>query len=294
MSEPELPRSWWRRIRTRLSLRVLMVIVLVIGGGLGWVVHRAKVQRQAVEAITKAGGTVSYDWQYPDGKLAPKGATSPWPKPLVDALGPDYFDSVAGVMFRPGRKQDSDSATTDALMAQIGQLDRTWFLHLVGAQGEKVTDAGLAHVAGLTRLKVLVIRGRGLTDSGLVHLAGLSRLETLTLNFTPMTDAGMAHFRGLTRLKSLDLRMNPGIRGPGLVHLANMTQLEHLALEQTSVDGAGLAHLASLRSLRELILSGPGITDDGLAHLEGLENLTLLTISNAPITSTGLTHLKGL
>jgi hypothetical protein len=28
-----------------------MVLVLIIGGGLGWVIHRARVQREAVAAI---------------------------------------------------------------------------------------------------------------------------------------------------------------------------------------------------------------------------------------------------
>ena len=56
MSEPERPRSPMAKDPgVSLSLRMLMVIVLVIGGGLGWVAHRASVRRLAVEAITKAG-----------------------------------------------------------------------------------------------------------------------------------------------------------------------------------------------------------------------------------------------
>ena len=56
-------RPWWRSLR--FSLRGLIVVVLIIGGSLGWVVHRARVQRRAVAAIEKAGGTVEYegrDW----------------------------------------------------------------------------------------------------------------------------------------------------------------------------------------------------------------------------------------
>jgi hypothetical protein len=36
-----------------------MVLVLIVGGGLGWFVRRATVQRDAVEAITAAGGSVT-------------------------------------------------------------------------------------------------------------------------------------------------------------------------------------------------------------------------------------------
>ena len=37
-------------------MRGLIVFVIVIGAGLGWIVHQAHVQRDAVEAIKKAGG----------------------------------------------------------------------------------------------------------------------------------------------------------------------------------------------------------------------------------------------
>ena len=40
-----------------------MMLVLVFGGMLGWVVHLAHVQRDAVAAIRSGGGQVTYDWQ---------------------------------------------------------------------------------------------------------------------------------------------------------------------------------------------------------------------------------------
>ena len=46
----------------------MMIIVLGIGGVLGWVAHRAHVQRDAVAAITtprrNTRGSVYYDWQF--------------------------------------------------------------------------------------------------------------------------------------------------------------------------------------------------------------------------------------
>ena len=53
---------WWRR--ARLSVRGLIILVLVIGGGLGWVVRSAQLQREAVAAIQRAGGRVKYDWEW--------------------------------------------------------------------------------------------------------------------------------------------------------------------------------------------------------------------------------------
>ena len=64
--KPVAQRPWWRRLRTGLSLRVLMALVLATGGGLGWVVYRARVQRAAVAAIVAAGGSVRYSWDFDD------------------------------------------------------------------------------------------------------------------------------------------------------------------------------------------------------------------------------------
>ena len=37
--------------------------IWLIGGMLGWTVHEAQIQHEAVAAITRAGGTVYYDWE---------------------------------------------------------------------------------------------------------------------------------------------------------------------------------------------------------------------------------------
>ena len=77
----------------RLSLRMLMVLVLLIGCGLGWVVHRARVQRDAVAAIEKAGGSVRYDWGLMNRFLESKDRPA-WLQRSVDQVGVDYFGSV--------------------------------------------------------------------------------------------------------------------------------------------------------------------------------------------------------
>jgi hypothetical protein len=102
-------RPWWRRPRVRLSLRALMIVVLLIGGGLGWIVHRADVQREAVAAIVQGGGSVKYDWEWSDLRILPNGAlvpapkkrVPPWRKWLIDHLGPDYFGDVKEVYVGP-------------------------------------------------------------------------------------------------------------------------------------------------------------------------------------------------
>src|SRR5262245_30946246 len=62
-----LCRPRWRA-RARLSIRGLIILVLVLGGGLGWVVRHAQIQHDAVAAIRGAGGSVWYNWQWKNGR----------------------------------------------------------------------------------------------------------------------------------------------------------------------------------------------------------------------------------
>jgi hypothetical protein len=95
---PERPslQSWRRGLR--LSVRTLMVLVLVLGGGFGWIVHRAKLQRDAVVAIEQAGGHVYYEWQLQNGQIVSNGQPR-WPKWLVDRLGVDYSTGRAPMRY---------------------------------------------------------------------------------------------------------------------------------------------------------------------------------------------------
>src|SRR5262249_45105472 len=78
------------------SVRAMMALVLAFGCGLGWFVHRAQVQRDAVAAILRAGGRVSYDWQWNNGRWIAKGKPR-WPGWLVDRLGSDYVANVTRI-----------------------------------------------------------------------------------------------------------------------------------------------------------------------------------------------------
>jgi hypothetical protein len=80
----------------RFSVRRLIVLVLVIGGGLGWIVRCARDQFAAVKAIEAAGGNVSYRWEWKDGRSVPDGAPW-WPKWLSDRIGVEYLTAVARV-----------------------------------------------------------------------------------------------------------------------------------------------------------------------------------------------------
>jgi hypothetical protein len=85
------PTAPTRRRRLTFSLRVFLVVVLIVGGVLGWRARRASFQRRAVATIRQAGGSVWYDYQRvrvangPD-RFSPK--AQPWaPGWLRRAIG---------------------------------------------------------------------------------------------------------------------------------------------------------------------------------------------------------------
>ena len=280
-----------------------MALVLLIGLGMAWIVHRARVQRQAVAAITQGGGTVRYDWQFlPNGRRNPNGQPA-YPGWLVRRLGVDYFGNVVVVYLGPG--------DVDPIMAHVGRLDRLKHLHALG--GAKMTDAGLAHVRRLFRMEDLSLDEKGITGAGLVHMEHLSYLKTLSLPFgTPVADADLAALEGLTSLSSLNL-MDSGITDVGLAHLRGLTEMRMLGLDGSKITGAGLAHLAAMSKLHTLQLYKtqvddltplgvkPGltrldlrstpITEAGLGAVANLPNLTNIDLNGTKVTDAGLAHL---
>jgi hypothetical protein len=306
--EAKTPR---RRIRPRLSIRALIVLVLAIGVGLGWIVHRARVQRLAVAAIEQAGGKVEYDWQWTDHTTSPPTPPlKPWPKWLVDAVGVDYLADVASVVFMGSLESpDNPDRASDDLMREVGRLGRLKVLCLYDSN--QVTDAGLAHIGQLSSLRSLVVNSHNVSDAGLgslreldprilnlddcpvtpaglVHLKGMGHLEELSLRFTQVNT--IEPLRPLTGLKILDLRRCP-ISDAGLAPVAGFTNLTTLNLGETSIGDAGVAHLRSLTGLDQLFLDATRITDASLPDLVALPKLVVLSLTQTAIGDDGLAKL---
>jgi internalin A len=185
------PRPWRRCLR--VSVRGLIVLVLVIGGGMGWIVRSAREQFAAVKAIQAVGGNVWYEWDWTNGHSIPTGEPW-WPKWLVKRVGVDYLGSVVrvGLFFN----------CTDKELVHVGRLGQMDTLSLPGA---RISDTGLANLAGLQRLETLNLWGNKITDAGLVHLKTLHKLRWLCLDQTDVTDSGLRELTGLTNLQTLSL-----------------------------------------------------------------------------------------
>ena len=268
-------RPWWRYLRH--SVRGLMLVVLAVGACLGWWLHLARVQRQAVAAIQAAGGSITYEWD----ALGDRG-THGWRRWVAEHVNVDLTSYVVEVRLGP--------RCTDAELAQVALFDRLESLNFGGAN---VTDAGMASLGRLTRLRFLYLENRPITDAALVHLEALTGLEILSLDRTPMTDAGLVHVKGLVNLRILQLASTQ-VGDAGLASLEGLASLGSLWLNRTKVGDAGLAHLSRLPRLRQLELDSTWITDAGLVHLGGMTSLKVLNLSHTQVSGPGLAHLRPL
>ena len=95
----------------------------------------------------------------------------------------------------------SNSRISDKSLKTFSQIPRLEDLSL---QGSQFSDEGLAYVKDMRQLKRLGIglgNNRKITDEGLIHLKGLTRLQTLDLQQTAVTAKGLEHLTGLKSLK---------------------------------------------------------------------------------------------
>jgi hypothetical protein len=194
MTDQTQPRPWWRLFRVRLSLRALMFIVMLIAIWFGRYAISVRIQRDAVAAITQAGGSVTYDWEWgtsfnPD--IIDPNEKPRAPKWLANLIGVDYVANVVSVNLSTPSAKDANKAD-DATLAHVGRLGRLENLNLAGTA---VTDAGMAHLKGLTSLRDLNLWNIQVGGAGLAHLKGLTNLRMLPLVGTRVTDDGVLELK---------------------------------------------------------------------------------------------------
>jgi hypothetical protein len=290
-------RSQWRKLPRRISVRALMILVLLLGGLLGWVVHLAHVQRDAIAAIRSGGGQVQYNWQLktlPNGRVQfdPKGRPKA-PTWLLDYLGHDYFGHVEHVELGP--------RNTDAVLKQVGQLNKLRQLRffrgidltpLASAAIESLPNNGIARFQGLLGLFTTDLSPPPFNGASLQYLKNMTLLESLNLpDDSSVTDADLTYLSRLTALSMLQLH-DPRITDAGLVSLTDMTRLKILMLSGTQVSGAGLRSLAAMTELKHLDLCRTSVDD--LAPIGQLTLLSNLNLSQTPIDDKGLAPIVGL
>jgi hypothetical protein len=135
-----------------------------------------------------------------------------------------------------------------------------------------VTDEQVAALAALKGLPLqrLTLGSDKLTDAGVAHLAGMKELRSLYLSACPqVTDKGMAHLKKLADLEELWVTANPQVTDEGMKSLAELGKLKWLSLygcKRITDDGA--RQLRGLKNLKFAYFGGTAVTDAGVADLQ--------------------------
>jgi len=222
------PVSTTARSRPQLTVRLALGLVLATALALGFHVNRARIRREAVSHLKRAGVAVVYDYECADGEILPSPEPPARLKWLVGLLGADLVGTVVAVHVLPG--------------------------------GSEFELADLAKLEGIERLD---LSGSAVTDAGLSNLKGLRRLTTLQLSGTKITTAGLASIRHLGRLIKLDIS-GTDAGDIGLNQLNKLANLEELRLRGTHLTDAGIASLGSLAALRALDVGDTSVADGNL------------------------------
>jgi hypothetical protein len=219
----------------RFSLRSLMLLVLAAAVPCSWLaaeIEQARQQHDAVLAIRKGGGVVSYDYHRLEvgGDVFFLSSSVPrTPFWLRGLFGDDFFCRC-----------DSVRIESDAEMQFLKRLPGVRELTL---DMSAVTDAGLMHIRGVGCLRRLNLHRTVVTDTGMRALAGLTSLEELDLTETRIGDEGLKHLMGLPRLRRLDL-IDTRVTNRGLLYLCGCANLASVDVRDTSVTEEDARRLA--------------------------------------------------
>jgi hypothetical protein len=297
-----------------IGLRGLMLVVLVIGLWLGWAVHRARQQREAVKAVQTFGGFVHYDWEFANGPVIVPPGNSLWkpswgklktgPKPwapgwLRRAIGDEYFQNIAHVSLFV----DIEKGRADATFASKGPADEA--LRKLSTQtriqtlqlgGQQVTEENLVYLSGMTGLEELLISwGMAVNDESIAPIARLTNLRELTLTLTKLTDKGLKQLGRLRNLERLQIE-GSGFSNEGLTHIRGLTHLKSLSLTvrdgNNTISDEGLDGLLGMTQLETLYVYGWHVTEKGLAKLQGLKGLKAIYIEPQALSKEAKERLK--
>ena len=162
---------------------------------------------------------------------------------------------------------------------KVDPYDAAFFEHLsyittlesLNIIATKFNDAWMPNIGKLTRLKTLRFTNNGkLSDAGMAQLAGLKDLEQFSFVGTQITGRAYAKFEGFTKLARVSHR-GSSIDDEGLMQLCDhLPNLENLSLAHAKFTDAAAPNLAKLTKLKGLELGTMNATPQTLKHIAKL------------------------
>ena len=308
----------------RFSLRMMLVVVAVLCVWLAFTVNAARRQKEAVAAILRAGGTVSYDYQMVPVPVAPNdfnintAAMPRTPAWLRSIFGDDFFCnvicvgfSVSGADFKLARITDLPSIRRfgvrsipaasgggkaqmhlrDEDLAVFGQLSQLQDLTLFG---QEIEGPGLKSLVGLKHLNHIGLHSTFISDAGLEQVGKLTTLQNIILSADRISDDGLHYLETIPKL-NLDL-MSPSIAQISDSRLAALSRLDNLDVLSFHkchfTDEGSLKRLQNMAQLKGLNFFECDITDTGLQYLHGFTNLLGIHLEKSHATAQGIRELQ--
>jgi hypothetical protein len=167
----------------------------------------------------------------------------------------------------PHDHRESDPYDAD-FFRHLGEIDTLESVNIIAT---KASDDWIAPLGKLTGLKSLKFTNNGkLTDAGLAHLAGLKNLEAFSFVGTGITGRAYSGFEGWDKLIKCSHR-GSSIDDEGLKQLCDhLPHLESLSLAHAKFTDEGAPHLAKLTHLKGLELGTSNASSESLRALTGL------------------------
>jgi len=255
-----------KRRRLSFGLRTMFFVMTLICIGLGIFASRAARTHRSISKLESVKAGIYYDYQYDSAGQRTDDAPSPAPSWLRGTIAEEFYRKTQTVDLAYGwNRQTRESKVTNDDLVLFENLPGIEILEL--GNNPAVTDAGLVHLAGLSKLKTLYLYETGVVGPGLRHLVSLKNIEAFGFMNMPLTGEGFEHLHKLPKLRWLNLG-NTKINDAALTHIAKTQTLETLVLSRTDITDLGLEHLKSLSSLQTLSLDGTDVTAEGVARLE--------------------------
>ena len=258
----------WRRL-LRFNLRTMLLIILLVSAWLAWHLDRAKQQKRAVDAVIKAGGRVSYDFQFdgdPVHTFFRENTESPYPEFMLDSLGYDFFHSVVGVVLAGDQERIKNRRLSTEWAKHLAGLKNLRFACIKGSQIDDEVLKRLGKLKHLTSVRAWGVYS--ISDEGIKDLLKSRKIEIVSFTNTSLTDESLKHLSKLPKIEEIELQGN--FSDEGLKYLRGRTELK----------------------LLNVFMSKERITNRGLRELYGLKNLQILTIRGLDATQNEVNLLK--
>jgi Leucine-rich repeat (LRR) protein len=253
-------------------------VVAIVAAGLAWFVRWRDAKR-------RENATAQYLLNHGCGVVWLNGREmrkrSPWLQWFGLVLSEDCLGTLYEVDF-PAKVEDADLAALDS----VRNVTKLHF-----ARSQRLTPAGLRHLANLPKLNYLSLKESPVGDAGLLPLRHNHSFEELWLDSCSLTSASMpwiASNRGLTHL-DLD---GAKLTDESLAPLAGLEHLEVLALTGVPITSKAIPPLCQLPKLTHLYLMKTQVDDEGLLQLATVPTLRSIDIRYTPTTPEGRAAFK--